>query len=143
MDQPGLCSAVEDPRIEQRRVSELPEIRSLGDARRIQSLEAANADLERRLAQANAVVRPTMETPLPDCRHFGTPQVSQNLPEVTCGDCGKAMDPYVILRAIAHREMNFCHSINDLRKEQRDLLAEVKKLKAARARLRKGSAVDP
>lgn len=114
-----------------------PEVSSLTDRRRIASLEAAKADLERRLAEAMSVAKPAMAYKRDDCLHFGTPQVSDRTPEVTCGDCGAALDPYEVLRKIAHREVNFCYTLNDLRKEAKQLAEDVKRLKATRARLRR------
>lgn len=50
--------------------------------------------------------------------------------------CGAKLDPIQVLRDYARHERNFCYSLEHLRKEQRDLSAEIKKLKALRARLR-------
>lgn len=46
------------------------------------------------------------------------------------------MDPYVVLRKIAHREVNFCYTLNGLRDEKKNLTAEVEKLKAQRSSLK-------
>ena len=56
--------------------------------------------------------------------------------EVNCRGCGEEMDPYVVLRKIAHREVNFCYTLNGLRDEKKALVDEVAKLKAQRSSLR-------
>jgi hypothetical protein len=114
-----------------------PEISSLTDRRKIAALEARAADLEHKLAAAMSVVKPSLAIERAGCHHFGVPLVSDRTPTVTCSDCGAALDPYEVLRKIAHREVNFCYQLNDLRAEARTLAAEVARLKAQRARLRR------
>lgn len=113
------------------------EVTSIGDRRRILELEAANEDLKRKLAQAMKVVKPSLVLERAGCHHFGTPLVYDREEKVECGECGATLNPYEVLRRIAHAEMNFCHQLNDLRKEAERLVGEVKTLKAARARLRR------
>ncbi len=110
---------------------------SLDDRRKIKDLEAKNADLEKKLAAALNTVQPQLTTVRGDCLHFGGFTVSDTELEVNCKPCGAKMDPYEVLRMIAHRETNFCYTLNSLRTEAHQLRNEVAKLKAARARMRR------
>lgn len=62
--------------------------------------------------------------------------VSDNSPRVECAACGTQLSAVQVLRDYANHERNFCYSLEHLRKEKRDLHAEVEKLKKLRARLR-------
>ena len=110
---------------------------SLDDRRKIRDLEAKAADLEQRLAEALGRVRPAMEREHGQCLHMGAYVVSDDDLEVTCKACGAEVEPYEVLRRIAHREVNFCYTLNSLRTEAEQLRAEVDKLKAARSRIRR------
>jgi phage shock protein A len=114
-----------------------PEIVSLDDRRRIRELEAQRDDLERKLAAALDRANPAITYQRDECYHHGAPKVSDRTPSVTCGDCGAELDPYDVLRKIAHREFNFCYQLNALREEAARLDAEVKRLKASRSRLKR------
>jgi hypothetical protein len=118
-----------DPKVE------IADVSSLSDRRRIASLEASKADLERKLAEAMGRARPALDLKHDDCRHFGAPQVHDHTESVTCVDCGAELNPYDVLRKIAHREFNFCYQLNLLREEAERLGVEVKRLKATRSRL--------
>jgi len=72
----------------------------------------------------------------PGCGHPNAVYVFDDEPRVECQACGTKLDPIVVLRQYAHHERHFCYSLEHLRKEQRDLAAEIKKLKALRSRLR-------
>lgn len=113
----------------------VPEIASIGDRRRIRELELQRDDLERKLAAALERAQPAITYSRDECYHFGAPKVSDRTPSVTCGDCGAELDPYEVLRKIAHREFNFCYQLNALRDEATRLVADVKRLKAQRSRL--------
>jgi hypothetical protein len=119
----------------------LSDVTSLSDRRKIVSLEARNADLEHKLSEAMSEamgrVRPTVTIEHDRCLHLGTPQVHDRTELVTCGDCGVALNPYQILRRIAHREVNFCHQLQGLRDELVRVGKEVTSLKSTRARLRR------
>lgn len=127
--------------IDQRDDTPIAEVSNIDDRRRIRDLEAKSADLERKLADAllaaQGRARPALEYTRDECYHYGAPKVSDQTPSVTCGDCGVELDPYDVLRAIAHREFNFCYQLNALREESRRLQDEIKRLKATRARLRR------
>lgn len=110
---------------------------SLSDRRRIKDLESQTADLERKLAAALKGIQPGLETERGDCLHQGSFIVSDNTLEVTCKRCDAKMDPYDVLRKIAHRETNFCYTLTALRKEREQLAGEVEKLKTARSRIRR------
>jgi hypothetical protein len=111
---------------------------SLDDRRKIRDLEASKADLERRLAEALGRVQPAMERAAHTaCYHSGGFVVEDELLQVTCAQCGAICEPYEVLRKIAHREVNFCYTLNSLRTEAERLRAEVEKLKAARSRIRR------
>lgn len=111
---------------------------SLADRRRILDLEAQVADLGRQLAEAMQRAKPGIDKKLPTkCYHHGRFTVADHDQLVECIDCGSAMDPYVVLRKIAHREINFCYTLNALRDERKKIYEEVQKLKAQRSRLRR------
>lgn len=110
---------------------------SLDDRRRIKDLEAGKADLERRLAEALGRVQPALNRERGQCSHHGGYTVSDTDLEVTCNLCDAKVDPYEVLRSIAHREVNFCYTLNSLRDESERLRKEVDKLKAARGRIRR------
>ena len=113
------------------------EVTSLTDRRKIKALEIQVEDLSAKLARALDRVQPGLsKAPHTECYHRGSFLVSDHNLEVTCKLCGAKMDPYVVLRKIAHREVNFCYQLNDLRAESERLAKEIKTLKAARARLR-------
>lgn len=113
------------------------EVSSLGDRRRISSLEASIADLQHKLVEAMQRAKPALSVERTGCYHFGTPQVFDREERVVCGDCGAEMNPYEVLRRIAHHEVNFCYRLNALRAEAKALGEEVKRLKATRSRLRR------
>lgn len=111
---------------------------SLSDRRRIRDLENQTADLERKLAAALKGIQPGLERERGgDCLHQGAFIVSDNTLEVTCKRCDAKMDPYDVLRKIAHRETNFCYTLTSLRQEREQLAGEVEKLKTARSRIRR------
>lgn len=113
-------------------------VSSLDDRRRIKSLEAQVADLEAKLARASGRVEPALEKIVSDeCHHLVGFFVSDHDMEVTCKACGKPMDPYVVLRKIAHREVNFAYTSNSLREEQSALRRENEKLKSQRSSLKR------
>lgn len=109
---------------------------SLDDRRKIRALEAQVDTLTRQLSEARERVRPALENKRGECLHFNGFLVSDNEPVVTCGDCGAVVEPYMVLRKIAHREMSFCYTLNALREETKRLNKEVDSLKGKRARLR-------
>lgn len=110
---------------------------SLDDRRRIKDLEAKNAILEQQLAEAKGLIKPAIERERGECLHHGGYTVSDDDMRVSCKLCGEEVDPYEVLRRIAHREVNFCYTLNSLRKEAEQLRAEVERLKAARSRIRR------
>jgi hypothetical protein len=126
-------------------------VTSLTDRRKIRDLEAKTADLERKLQEALGRVKPALEhaNTAKDadgtCYHSGTFLVSDNEDTVTCKDCGAIISPFVVLRRLSHREVNFCYTLNSLRGERSALEKAVEKLKGQKSRLktavRKGS--DP
>lgn len=79
---------------------------------------------------------PAMKLERTACHHFGPAQISDGVERAVCSDCGCDLNPYVLLRQIAHKEINFCYSLDRLRKEAKELADEVKELKAIRSRLR-------
>ena len=62
--------------------------------------------------------------------------VTDNSPRVECAACGTQLLAVDVLRDYANHERNFCYTLEHLRKEKRDLFAEVEKLKKLRSRLR-------
>lgn len=82
------------------------------------------------------LIKPGIKYERHGCNHMGTTVVSDTIERVTCSECGCDLNPYVLLRRIAHREMNFCYGMESLRREANDLRDEVGKLKALRSRLR-------
>lgn len=117
---------------------------SISDRRRIKDLEAKAADLEQRLAEALEHVKPvlTRENTAKDsqglsCHHSGGFIVSDNVDEIRCKQCNHVVSPYTVARKLAHREINFCYTLNALRRERKELEAAVQKLKAAKGRLRR------
>lgn len=110
---------------------------NLGDRRRILALEAQVKDLGSRLAEALQRAKPVLDVRHSSCIHLGTFNVDDNKPEVCCAECGAVVDPYVVLRKLARREVNFCYSLNDLQKKQKELAKEVDTLRAAKSRLRR------
>lgn len=110
---------------------------SLGDRRRIRELETQVASLDRQLAAALDRAAPGLTRKLQnECYHHGRFEVEDHTMAVRCMDCDALMDPYVVLRKIAHREVNFCYQLNGLRDEKKRLTEEVTKLKAQRSSLR-------
>lgn len=110
---------------------------SLDDRRRIRSLEAQVDDLSRKLATALERVKPELTRAAhTECYHSGGFEVADQNQEVKCKACGALMDPYVVLRKIAHREVNFCYTLNALREEKTLLEKQVKTLRGTRSRLR-------
>ena len=112
---------------------------SISDRRRIKDLEAKTANLERELAEARGKLQPliTHEYGADHCFHTGGFIVLDNLEEIRCKQCGSAINPYIALRKISHREVTFCYTLNGLRKEAAELTAQVKKLKAQRSSIRR------
>lgn len=111
------------------------EISSLDDRRKIASLELRIQDLQTRLGEMSGLLVPALADHHASCIHFGRFTVSDNRLEVNCQECGALVDPYFVLRKIAHREVNFCYQINHLRKDRETLGAEVAKLKSQRSSL--------
>lgn len=112
-------------------------VTSLDDRRKIRSLEKQVDDLTQRLTDALGQVKPALSRTINDCRHLGTGyEVSDNVPEVRCKGCNGLVDPYDVLREIAHEEVAFCYRSNELRAEAARLAKEVESLKGKRARLR-------
>lgn len=109
---------------------------SLTDRRKIKDLEAQLDDMQAKLYAALGRAQPGLTTAGYECGHHGTFTVSDQLMEIRCKLCNALVDPYVALRKIAHREVNFCYSLNTLRDEKKLLENETKALKARRARLR-------
>lgn len=110
---------------------------NIGDRRRIRELEVQAEDLSRRLAEALGRAQPGISKAMPsECYHHGSFEVEDHKLEVNCKQCGALMDPYVVLRKIAHREVNFCYTLNGLRDEKVKLTVEVEKLKALRSSLK-------
>lgn len=114
------------------------EVTSITDRRRIKQLEAQVEVLERRLGTALDRAQPGLEKKLGEqCHHHGAFEVADHDMSITCKVCGAEMDPYVVLRKIAHREVNFCYTLNALREETSRLTAEIPKLKAKRSTLKR------
>ena len=110
---------------------------SLGDRRRIRELEVQVEDLGRRLAETSGQLHPGLTKKLAnECCHRGRFEVADLLLEVRCIECDALMDPYVVLRKIAHREVNFCYTLNALRLEKETLSKDVERMKAQRSSLR-------
>lgn len=111
---------------------------SLDDRRKIAALQAQVADLERKLGEALDRVTPGLSKKIGiECFHHGTFEVADHTMSVSCNLCGAEMDPYTVLRKIAHREVNFCYQLNSLRAESDRLAAEIPKLKARRSTLKR------
>lgn len=114
------------------------EVVSLNDRRKIAALNAQVADLERKLADALDRATPGLSKKMGgECYHHGTFEVADHTMSVTCKLCGAEMDPFTVLRKIAHREVNFCYQLNSLREESSRLAAEIPKLKARRSTLKR------
>lgn len=112
-------------------------VTSLTDRRRIKALETQVEDLAAKLAAASGRVKPGLTKVVgAECRHHGSYEVSDHNLEVRCNDCNLLVDPYMVLRQIAHREVNFCYALNALRDESKLLTKQNQALKAKRARLR-------
>ena len=111
-------------------------VHSLGDRRRIRDLEAQVAKLEERLAGALSNPVPGLTRHHGECFHSGSFEVSDTDMVVTCKGCGERVDPYVVLRKIAHREVNFCYTLASLRAESARLDKETKAARATLSRLR-------
>lgn len=110
---------------------------NLSDRRKITALQAQVADLEAKLAEASSVVRPALTKKLhTECYHQGVFEVADHELEVTCQVCGAKMDPYEVLRKIAHREVNFAYTMNHLRKERDTLTRDIERLKSKLSRLK-------
>jgi hypothetical protein len=120
---------------------------SLDDRRKIRALEAANADLERKLAEARGQLKPQLERTFDadHCMHAGGFWVSDNLEQIRCKICESVINPYEALRKIAHRETNFCYTLNSLRTEVAELTKQRDRLKGQTSRLKtaKRKAEDP
>lgn len=110
---------------------------SLGDRRRIKDLEREKANLEARVAELLGNVKPAMNRKIGECYHSAGFTISDKTPEVTCDQCGALVDPYMVLRKISDREVNFCYTLNSLRKEREVLDGEVRKLRETKARLKR------
>ena len=121
----------------------LTSISSLGDRRRIAELEEANAELRERLAESADPDRPAMSIERAGCAHYGETQVRENEESITCVGCGAELNPYEVLRRIAHREVMFCYTLARLREEAEQLNEEVKRLKATRSRMRREAGAKP
>ena len=110
---------------------------SLDDRRKIRDLEAKNADLERKLQQAHARVQPALERETGEkCYHSGGFLVADEVERITCKQCGEVVNPYEALRKIAHRETNFCYTLNSLRSEAATLTKDIERLKGQKSRLK-------
>lgn len=114
-------------------------VTSLDDRRRIKSLEAQVAGLQQELSDTRARAQPGAGISHSSCGHYGGSVVDDNKQLVACASCGERLDPYVVLRRIAHREVNFCYTLNSLREETARLDAEVRRLKASRSRLKRAA----
>lgn len=110
---------------------------SLGDRRRIKDLEREKANLEARVAELLGQVKPAMHRKIGECYHSAGFTISDKTPEVTCDQCGAIVDPYMVLRKISDREVNFCYTLNSLRKEREVLDVEVRKLRETKARIKR------
>lgn len=108
-------------------------VSSLDDRRKILALQARADELEVRLAAALRTVQPVLSVQRDACRHYGVTLVSDNTPSITCRECGAELDPFDVLRRLAHEETVFCHSLSDLREERRKLGEETERLKAKRS----------
>lgn len=111
-------------------------VHSLGDRRRIRDLEAQIAQLEQRLADSISNPVPGLTRKHGECFHSGTFEVSDTDMRVTCKACGEQIDPYVVLRKIAHREVNFCYTLASLRAESKQLEASIKRARTTLSRLK-------
>ena len=120
---------------------------SLDDRRRIRTLEAQVQELEGRLAAALRTVQPAMEIDRSGCHHYGGTIVDDDAPRILCKECGEKLDPYAVLRRLAHEETRFCYSLNALREEQKRLAEEVEALKRKRGeqqrKIRRGADAPP
>lgn len=110
---------------------------SLGDRRRIKELEREKAHLEARVAELLGNVKPAMNRKIGECYHSAGFTIADKTPEVTCDQCGALVDPYMVLRKISQREVNFCYTLNSLRKESEVLDTEVRKLRETKSRLKR------
>jgi hypothetical protein len=111
-------------------------VHSLGDRRRIRELEAQIAKLEERLGLAIGTLTPGLTRKHGECFHSGSFEVSDTDMVVTCKACGERIDPYVVLRKIAHREVNFCYTLASLRAESAQLEKSIKAGRSTLSRLK-------
>ncbi len=111
------------------------EIVSLNDRKRIRELEAELTKKDETIAVLQGRIKPALERPMfseEPCRHDGGSYVFDKQPRVTCKLCGCDLDPMTVLRKIAHQEMVFCYAMDHLKRERKELIEEVEKLKRVR-----------
>lgn len=109
---------------------------SLTDRRKIRALELQVENLTRDLEEARGAVKPVLNRMRGQCFHSGRFEVADHEPSITCKQCGAVVDPFLVLRKIATRELNFSYQLNALRAEHKELTEAVAKLKGQRTRQR-------